>query len=136
MLKLNWKYRYFRKKLKGVAKMVLDLEFKRFKTLEIREEIRGEYDVLKSKRYVLEAQIQSEKEKPTMKKGEAARLDDQKVLFDRDISRFEEQMKALDLEVYGSKPTQEYPEGVQGIVQQIDALQELKVMLSDYMKSL
>ena len=132
----NWKYRYFLKKKRGVEAMIEDLCFKRFKILEIREEIRQEYDNLKSKLFVLEPQINSQKEKPTMEKGEIARLDDQKVLLDRDIERLLGQMKSLDLEVIGSKPTEEYRDGVQGINAQIDSLQELKGMLKSYTKGL
>lgn len=127
---------YFRKKLEGVQKLIWDLEFKRYKTHEIREDIRTLHNDSKSKLAILETQIKSEKEKPTMEKGEIARLDDRKVLFDRDIKRFEEQMKGLDLEVEGSKPTAEYQEGVQGINQQLDALRELQGMLEEYIKEL
>ena len=132
----NWKYRYFKSKLRGVEKLIADLEFKRFKTREIREEIRQEYDNLKSKLSVLEAQIKSQKEKPTLEVGEIARLYDQKVLLDRDIERLLAQMKGLDLEVEGSKVTQEYPDGVQGVNQQLDALRELVGMLKSYVKDL
>jgi len=132
----NWKYRYFLKKLRGVESMIEDFQFKRFKTREIREEMRQEYDNLKAKLSVLETQIKTQKEKPTMEKGEIARLDDSKVLLDRDIERYANQMKALDLEVEGSKPTAEYHDGVQGINDQLDALRELYQMLQDYIKKL
>ena len=85
---------------------------------------------------ILEAQIKAQKEKPTMEAGEIARLDDQKVLLERDIERFKEQMKGLDLEVHGSKPTAEYHDGVQGVKQQLEALRELVGMLKDYLKTL
>lgn len=116
--------------------MILDLEFKRFKTAEIREEIRQEYDNSRSRLSILEAQIASQKEKPTMEKGEIARLDDQKTLLERDIERFKQQMKGLDLEIQGSKPTPEYQDGVQGISQQLDALRELVGMIKDYIKTI
>lgn len=116
--------------------MIEDLKFKRFKTQEIREEIRQEYDNLKSKLSVLDAQIESQKSHPTMKKDEVARLDDKKVLIEKDLKRFEEQMEGLDLEISGSKPTAEYQNGVQGIGDQLDALRELSSMLRSYMKDL
>lgn len=127
---------YFKKKLDGVQCMIWDLEFKRAKTQMIREEIRMEYDNLKSKLSVLEGEIKTEKENPKMEKGEAARLDDRKVLIDRDIERFIGQMKGLDLEVNGSKPTEEYRDGVQGINQQLDSLRELQGMLKSYIDAL
>jgi hypothetical protein len=134
MLFFNWKYRYFKNKIRGVQKMIADLEFKRFKTLEIREEVRVEYDQNKAKMDILEKQIKQQKEKPTMEEGEIKRLDDQKVLLDIDIKKQEDQLKVLDLDVQGTRPTNEYPDGVNGINQQLDALQELVVMLKNYIK--
>lgn len=130
----NWKQRYFKKKLRGVESMIEDLLFKRFKTLEIREEVRQEYDNQKSKLAVLDVQIKSRE--PTLKKDELAKLADQKVLIERDIERYLGQMKGLDLEVHGSRATNEYPEGVQGINDQLESLRELVGMLREYIKGL
>ena len=132
----NWKYRYFNAKLRGVEKMIEDLKFKRFKTLEIREEIRQTYDQSKSRFNILEAQIKVQKDKPTMEEGDIKKMDDQIVLLEKDIKRYEEQMKALDSEVFGRKPDQEDHEGMQGINEQIDALYELKGMVNNYFKEL
>jgi chromosome segregation ATPase len=132
----NKQKRYFQSKYDGVKKMTWDLEFKRFKTKEIREDIRAEYDGLKSKLSILDEQIKSEKDKPTMKKGERARLKDKKTIFERDIKRYEDQMAGLDMEIQGSKATEELPDGYQGINQQLDALRELEGMVKDYIKKL
>ena len=123
----NWKYRHFEKKLRGVECMIEDLCFKRAKTLMIREDIRREYDNLKQKVDVIDTQLKQNKN-PT--------LEDQKVLITRDTERLEAQMKGLDLEVNGSKQTNEYPDGVQGISQQLDALRELSQMVKEYIKQL
>lgn len=127
---LNWKKKYFNEKYRGVEKMILDLEFKRFKTQEIREEIREEYDSLKAKIDILTTQIKNGKG------PDLAKMKDSLELMKRDSERFIAQMKALDLEVNGSKQTNEYPEGVQGINQQLDSLRELLTMLEDYKKGL
>jgi len=128
----NKQKKYFKDKLDGVKKMMWDLEFKRYKIREIREEIRAEYDGLKSKLSVLDEQIKLEKDKPTMEKGEVARLDDKKEILEKDIERYKKQMEGLDLEISGSKPTKDVPEGHQGINQQIDAVRELEGMVKDY----
>ena len=125
---------YFKEKLVGVRKMIWDWEFKREKTRMIREEIRVEYDSLKSRLELLESQIKAQKDKPTMEKGDIARLDDQKVVMTRDMERYKEQMKNLDAEINGSTKTNDFPEGVQGISQTIDSLNELVVMISEYIK--
>jgi len=140
----NKQKKYFKEKLNGVQKMIWDLEFKRFKTQEIREQIRQEYDNLKAKLSVLETQIKQQAEKPTMEKGEIARLDDQKVLLERDIKRKAEGddglqiigMKQLDMQINGLAPSNEYPDGVQGINDQLEALRELNEIIKDYIKTL
>ena len=116
--------------------MIWDLEFKRAKMQAIREDIRQEYDNLKSKLYVLEVQIKSQAEKPTIENEEIVKLGDNKIILDRDIERLQNQMKMLDIEVAGAKSTNENPEGMNGVNQQLDSLQELKVILKDYIKSL
>ena len=45
----DWHYRYFLKKQRGVDSMIADLEFKRYKTKELREMRRESYDVIKAK---------------------------------------------------------------------------------------
>ena len=124
---------HFKLKLKGVEKMLWDLSFKMFKTREIREDVRREYDQQKARLSILEEQIKNwPKDKD---EGDRKKLEDQVVLIQRDISRFEQQLKQLDLECEGSKPTNEYPDGVQGISHQIDSLQELKVMIKEWLKN-
>lgn len=123
---------YFKQKLDQVTKMIWDLEFKTYKTQEIREQVREEYDRMKSRIATLTEQIGAWPK--GKEEGEKKRLEDQKVLAERDAGRFEAQMKQLDLEVHGSKRTQEYPDGVTGIKDSIDSLLELKAMLRDWIK--
>lgn len=124
---------HYRNKLEGVKKMIWDLEFKLFKTREIREEIRQTYDGNNARAQVMEAQIKDWPEgKPIEEKGT---MEDQLVLIKRDNERFEAQMRNLDVEMEGTKPTNEYPEGVEGIKMQVDNLQELKTMLEDWIKN-
>ena len=82
--------------------------------------------------------ITEEKFKEELKenKDELLSLIDKRTLLKRDIDRFDAQMKAIDLEMYGTKPTGEYPNGVQGIDFQIDSFVELKGMLKAWKKTL
>ncbi len=136
MIFTNKKKKYFIKLGEGVNRMIWDLEFKGFKTKEIRENVRVTYDDLKMKVNLLTTQIEMEEKEPTMPEGDAARLKDQKVLHERDMGRYLDQLKAMDLDIQGSAPSSEYPDGVSGIVQQLESLQELKVMIKDYIKTL
>jgi len=140
----NKEKEYFEKKLVGIQCMIWDLQFKRYKTAEIREGIRQEYDTLKAKLSLLETKIKQQKKKPTMEKGEIARLDDQKVILERDIKRKLEGddglriigLKQLDMQVKGLPKSNDYPEGVAGVNDQIDAFRELMEMLRIYIKAL
>ena len=132
----NWKYRYFARKLWGVEKMILDHEFKRYKLFELKEEERLEYDQVRNRLSVLETQIKAEDEKPTLTIDERARVDDQKVLFERDINKRKEEMDRLTIEVNGSKPTNEIPDGFQGVEQYLENLHELTGMIKQYLRIL
>lgn len=128
------KHRHFQQKRDAVQRTIWDLEFKRFKTEEIREDIRREYD---SRKAVL---FETEKATELLPKDrqhwtdEQKHLDDNVVRLKQDLERFERQMKALDEEVGGTRPTNENPQGVVGVTQQIDSYQELLGMLRDWMK--
>lgn len=133
---MNKQKEHFKQKLEAVQKTIWDVEFKREKTKMIREEIRVEYDITKSKLEVLNIKIKSEKEKPTMPEGDIARLDDEKIRIENDLKRYEGQMKDLDIEINGCKPNQDYQEGVVGINQQLESLRELLIMIKDYIKKI
>lgn len=114
--------------------MIWDLEFKVFKTREIREDVRQEYDFMCSRHAAIEEKIKNWLKGEN--EGELARERDAKVIAERDRDRLLAQIKQLDVEIEGSKRTNEYPDGAEGIVQQIDSLRELKDMLRDYIKSI
>lgn len=132
----NKQKRYFKRKNEGVQSMIWDLEFKRSKSQMIREEVRQEYDKNKAKLDVLQSQIKAQKDKPSMEEGDVKRLDDNEVLLKRDIERYEAQMKQIDLDIAGSQPTNEYPDGVSGINDQLDSLRELQQMIKEYIRTL
>lgn len=130
--KKTTKKEHFKQKLNGVKKMIYDLEFKIYKTREIREDVRKEYDMMLSRIQGIDEKIKDWKGEEAERKG----IEDQRVLAQRDAERFKAQMKQLDEEVEGAKPTNENPEGVLGVVQQIDSMRELEQMLKDHIKSL
>ena len=132
----NSQKKYINKKIKGVQSMLWDLEFKRFKSLEIREGLRKDYDQASSRLEILKTQIAGEKENPTMSEDERKRLEDQQVLLEKDIDNYKRQIDSIDLDVNGSRPTDSMPEGHQGIYQQLEALQQLKGMLQEYLKQI
>jgi len=132
IVKPETKALHFKNKLKGTEKMRWDLEFKASKTMQIREDIRKEYDHMKSVSDTIEKQLVDFKGK----KEEKATLEDKKALAERDTERLLNQIKALDMEVNGCKPSNEYPDGHTGIKDNIASLAELEGMLKVFIKSL
>ena len=122
---------HFFSKLKGTRGMRWDLEFKAAKTKQIREEIRKEYDFMQSRIASFTEALKDEKDE-----GKKGKLEDDKTRAERDAERLLAQIKGLDIEITGSKPTEQYPEGVQGINQQIESLMEVENMLKKHIKSL
>lgn len=121
--------------------MILDNEFKRFKTAEIREEIRQAYDNEKAKLHGVETTISMERgknadDKSKLADGDIARLDDEVVRIKKSIEGYENQMRNLDIEVNGASKSNDFPDGYQGINQLLESLRELVGMLKDYIKRL
>jgi len=121
---------HFKNKLEGVQKMIYDLEFKKFKTKEIREDIRKERDMMLARLEAINLKIKN------TTGDDKAHAEDDKVLVERDVARFEAQIKQLDEEIYGAKPSADNHDGVTGITQQIDSLRELQGMLKGWIKQL
>jgi hypothetical protein len=148
------KKKYFQNSLEGAQKMIWDREFKRFKTLEIREEVRMQYDSLKAKVQMIKDRMktfpaldpklaelpysdpQLIKEKKQKWSDEENKLDDEKVLMERDIERYQAQMKMMDETITGVAPTADNPEGSIGLDSEIESLQELKGLYKAYIKTL
>lgn len=144
----NPKKDYFNKKLEGVQKMIWDLEFKREKTSILRENTRKEYDGACSKLQVIETQIKALPENKKDWTDEQKRLEDQKVLLVQDIEGvrngdgsvakpgYKDVMGEMDVQIHGSGKTQEYPDGINGIAQQIQGLRELQQILKMFIKKI
>jgi hypothetical protein len=128
---------HFAQKMAGVQKMKWDLEFKIFKTREVREDVRQAYTNECARIEAMKTEIKnwpkdSKEEKHSQ--GEKARREDEVVRAEANRDRYEAQMKQLDVEIEGSKRTNEYPDGVNGIMQDIDGLNELEQMLKEWIK--
>lgn len=145
MFKFKWllssKYRYFSKKAKQIKYTIWDMEFKRYKTSELREEMRQLYDNTKSHIAMLEEKAKTQREKksddPTkMPEGDIARIDDEITRAKVKEEDTLKSVKEMDLQIDGSKQTHEYPDGVQGLSQQIDALYELQQMVNQYLSKI
>lgn len=125
---------FFKQKIDNVHRQIWEWEFRIFKTKEVREDIRKELDNAVSRSEITKNSIKNwPKDKP---KEDKAKIEDELTLMERDIERFKKQIDNLDLEIYGSKPTNEHPDGVLGFQYQIDSLRELEEMLKEWVKEL
>ena len=114
--------------------MIWDNQFKRYKTLEVREEIRGDYDRKKAEIKMLEERLAKETKLKKLNKDELARISDKKVKAEADLERLKAHMKEVDQGIYGCKPCAEHPDGFNGLEQLIESLHEIVDMLNDYIK--
>lgn len=122
----NWKYKFFKKKIKQVECAIADLEFKLFKSREMREDIRKQRD------RVVEALDAIDAKLPTDMAQEAKDA----LMAERKIQQTfkdnaTEQLRMMDEEIDGRKATEDKPE-YPGVIQQIDAMRELLQMYKDY----
>lgn len=123
------KKRQFEEKIKQVQATIWDLQFKLHKTAEIREDVRKEYDQA-------QAQLHSLKERKDESKEAKAQTQKEIEFYEGAANRFKAQLENLDIEMHGLTATPENPEGYTGIQQQIESYEELKAMLSNYVRRL
>lgn len=126
------KKQHFENKLAGVQRMIYDLEFKIFKTKEIREGVRAEYDQMMARIDALDTQLKN----PSLSKEDKGAIEDNKVRVERDVQRLKNQIASLDVEIHGQRQTNETPDGIAGIEDEIGALRELQGMLKDWIAKL
>lgn len=124
----NKKLKHFKHKLNNIDKAMWDLEFKRSKSSQIREEIRLQRDRAVEGKLQMEAQTPEGKEAKEAHEKELAKLVD-------NIKRYEAQVEMIDAEIHGKQPTDTEP-GQSGINDQLESLAELREMTKSYIKTL
>lgn len=133
----NWRYRYWYKKIKGMKKMIEDEKFTAYKTSELREEVRGEYDQEQARLDNLDRRIKNKKDTiAEIGEGEFKRLEDEKIITEAKSKGLQEEMDTLTMKVKGGKPTQEHPAGVIGSEQTIEKLHDLIDFVKHYIKDI
>lgn len=122
----NKKKKHFKRKLFDIERTMWDLEFKKDQALHLREQVRLDRDNRLNQKEILETQFKETKDK---KIEEAIKANNDL------IERYEKQMKMIDDQVSGGQPAEDDPTG-EGIVGRIARLHELKIMLTNYIKTL
>jgi len=133
----NWRKNYWRKKIKGMKCMIEDEKFSRYKTLELREEVRQEYDQEQAKLEHFNKRIEDkDKTIKEIGKEEYEKLKDEKIRGEKRLQALKEEMDTLAQSVNGGKPTNEHPAGIIGNSQTIEKLYDLIDTVKSYLKNL
>ena len=120
---------HFKKQIKRATEALWTLEFRLFEAREMREERRRQRDRSQEDLNVLDNRLpqdmpQEEKDSLLAKRKEMQEYHEY----------ITDQLKALDIEIEGLKPSEKDPQGYQGILDQIDALRGRIEMYKDYIK--
>lgn len=124
----NTKKKHFKRKLKNLDKTIWDLEFKKQQAGVLREKIRLDRDNKLNHRNMVEAKLKLEENKNEELEKALTEANDT-------LTRFEAQLKMIDEQIQGGTPTPEDPSG-EGVMGQIARLHELRIMLTNYIKTL
>lgn len=123
--------KYFQKQYKDLVFQIADIEFKRFKTKEGREELRQEYDKMKSKREVLKEQIELEKKAGKKSIDEIKGMEDDLVRLEQQIKYTEEGKPDSDQSNYVMN-LKDFDSAIALNNSQIDQLRSLRGLLKEY----
>jgi hypothetical protein len=128
------KKKFFQNEIYFLKKRIWNLEFQVNEKKQLREGVRKEYDYMSAR---IESITQAIANFPKDgDEGDKKRIEDDKVRAETDLKGLETQMKVLDIEIYGSKPCVDYPDGVMGLTGEIESLREIELSLNDWVKSL
>lgn len=118
----NRQKKLFKQKIKDVQDSIYEVEFKIFKSRQLREESRLLRDRCVENVAQIEARLQGTKDKE-----EKGRLEEELKAHKENKEKYEGQMKMVDEQINGG-------EGQPGLLEHIKGLTELKTMYKDYLK--
>ena len=121
---------HFKDKLDYTNKQIWEIEFKINTSRKVREDIRLSRDRVASGLQTLEEQAKLAH--GDEKKKLEAKLKEEK----ETLKRFEAQMDLVDREVVGVEPSEENPQGQQGLNHHLESHIELREMVKEYIKTL
>lgn len=116
----NIKKRFFKRELKQTQARIWGHEFSRYTTLFEREKTRQMYD------QVTDA-LQREEAKPEKNKEVIEQLQDKQ-------KAMKQSLDDLDVMIDGAEPNNQYPEGVQGITQTLEAQIQKREHIKNFIK--
>lgn len=122
------KKQFFKDKVKQVTYSIWDSEFKLAKSRQVREGVRQDRDRAVEAINQVDARLLAEKNKEARKNLEAERA----LLSDKK-TRYEAQLDMIDKQINGFAGSETH-EPVQGILELLASLNELKTMYKDYLK--
>jgi hypothetical protein len=122
------KLKYFKGMLADADKVIWDIEFKKFTAMNEREIIRRQYDQAQDASQKIAAQLLADP------KNEQA-LNDKKAVEDR-VASLKKDMDAIDGTILGSQPTEQLPNGAEGLDNKlkmwVDRREYIKAFIKNY----
>lgn len=138
---------YFKNRITGIEHSIYDTKFQRHKAKEIKEQVRVEMTALKSKQSILREDIEKHEKAKDMSEGDIARLKDEDEKIQVKINKLVWGIpypKLNEDQTVNEEETAKVPRDVDVCIksldeqlgflnEKIDSLQELRVMLKDYL---
>lgn len=118
----NKKKQFFNKMLADIQKLIWNQEFKRFKALAVREQLRREYDQATDALNRINAQPDNEQAKKD------------KPMVEQKVNQLKGQIDDMDMRLNGVVPNENNPEGLIGITQELESSIEMREYIKAFVK--
>ena len=129
MFTFNRKVRHFKKQIKRAEEALWVLEFRIYEAKEMREDRRRQRDRAAETVDALELQLKKDLKQEA--KDELLKQKEEQQKYKDYVTK---QVEGLDIEITGSEKNEEFPQGYQGIKQQMDALRSRIEMYKYHIK--
>lgn len=113
----NVKKKFFKRELKQTKAKIWGIEFSQFTTRAEREKLRKHYDKAQG---ALQAITERQKEKG-LDKELRSKADKDKADTEKKVEELKKSLIEFDIMVDGAEPSEQYPQGIRGIGEQLEA---------------
>lgn len=111
--------------LKDIQRVIWNQEFKRFKALAVREQLRREYDQANDAFNRISAH-------PDLETNDQLKQEKQKI--EQRLTQLKGQIDDMDLRLNGVVPNENNPEGLIGITQELESSIEMREYIKAFVK--
>jgi septal ring factor EnvC (AmiA/AmiB activator) len=124
----NNKKKYFKAMLSDIEKAIWEVEFRKFTAMNEREAIRRQYDQAQDALTRMKAQ-------PTPKEGLTEKQKSEIDLAERYVAQLTRELKAIDDTIVGGQPSEELPNGAEGLDSKLKAWVGRREYIKSFIKT-